>query len=151
MKYSLNDYFNLSAGRYHTGIVCIHTAIITARGFRPPRNRPFLFALKAGAGFFRSTTSASQRRPHSFGALWAALRWPRSATVARRARQRPGRCRPRDENNGQSFNLGIFAVLTRCQTANRIFRLPRHDDAQWRRRRSGKPLWRHISFTRDTR
>src|SRR6266850_7032672 len=110
LKYSMNDYFNLSAGRYHTAIGYYNTAYHHGSFFQTTANRPFLFAFESRGGILplhNVGLSITGRIPSApFG-----LRYVAEIGNGRAARSplvRPGQTAV-DENNGKAFNLAIFA------------------------------------------
>src|SRR5882724_10908442 len=109
LKYSRNEYFNLSAGRYHTSIGYYNTAFHHGSFFQTTANRPFLFAFESRGGILplhNVGLSLTGRIPS------APLGLRYVAEIGNGRAARPG-ARPVqtvvDENNGKSFNLGIFA------------------------------------------
>ncbi|HEV7902233.1 MAG TPA: hypothetical protein VGO96_00225, partial [Pyrinomonadaceae bacterium] len=50
LRYAMNDYLNLSAGRYHSGIGYYNTAFHHGSYFATAANRPFLFAFESQGG-----------------------------------------------------------------------------------------------------
>src|SRR5207237_7704737 len=50
LKYQFNDYFNLSAGRYHTAIGYYNTAYHHGSWFQTAADRPFIFAFESMVG-----------------------------------------------------------------------------------------------------
>lgn len=110
LKYSLNDYFNLSAGRYHTGIGYYNTAYHHGSWFQTTANRPFLFAFESRGGILplhNVGLSATGRIPSGpFGLRYVAEIG--NGRTARSPTARPVQTAV-DENNGKAFNLGIFA------------------------------------------
>src|SRR5438552_5865022 len=109
LKYSLNDYFNLSAGRYHTAIGYYNTAYHHGSWFQTTANRPFLFAFESKGGILplhNVGLSITGRIPS------APLGLRYVAEIGNGRAARPG-ARPVqsavDENNGKSFNLAIFS------------------------------------------
>ena len=109
LKYSMNDYFNLSAGRYHSAIGYYNTAYHHGSFFQTTANRPFLFAFESKGGMLplhNVGLSASGRIPHApFG-----LRYVAEIGNGRASRPfaRPVQSAV-DENNGKSFNLAVFS------------------------------------------
>ncbi|HLE61979.1 MAG TPA: hypothetical protein VI750_02505 [Pyrinomonadaceae bacterium] len=110
LKYSLNDYFNLSAGRYHTGIGYYNTAYHHGSFFQTTANRPFLFAFESRGGLLplhNVGLSLTGRIPS------APLGLRYIAEIGNGRAARSPLARPvqtvSDENNGKSFNLGVFA------------------------------------------
>ena len=109
LKYSMNDYFNLSAGRYHTSIGYYNTAYHHGSFFQTTVNRPFLFAFESRGGILplhNVGLSAAGRIPKApFGLRYV-------AEIGNGRASRPF-ARPVqsvvDENNGKSFNLAIFS------------------------------------------
>jgi hypothetical protein len=109
LKYSMNDYFNLSAGRYHTAIGYYNTAYHHGSFFQTTANRPFLFAFESRGGILplhNVGLSVAGRIPS------APLGLRYVAEIGNGRAARPG-ARPVqsavDENNGKSFNLAIFS------------------------------------------
>jgi hypothetical protein len=109
LKYSMNDYFNLSAGRYHTAIGYYNTAFHHGSFFQTTVNRPFLFAFESRGGILplhNVGLSVAGRIPKApFGLHYV-------AEIGNGRAARPF-ARPVqsfvDENNGKSFNLAIFS------------------------------------------
>jgi hypothetical protein len=115
LKYSMNDYFNLSAGRYHTAIGYYNTAYHHGSFFQTTANRPFLFAFESRGGILplhNVGLSVTGRIPS------APLGLRYIAEIGNGRAARPG-ARPVqtavDENNGKSFNLGIFSRPSQVQ------------------------------------
>jgi hypothetical protein len=110
LKYSLNDYFNFSAGRYHTAIGYYNTAYHHGSWFQTAANRPFLFAFESKGGILplhNVGVTATGRIPSApFGLRYVAEIG--NGRAARSAQARPVQTAV-DENNGKAFNLGIFA------------------------------------------
>ena len=113
LKYSMNEYFNLSAGRYHTAIGYYNTAYHHGSFFQTTVNRPFLFAFESRGGILplhNVGLSITGRIPSApFG-----LRYVAEIGNGRAARSplvRPVQTAV-DENNGKAFNLAIFARPT---------------------------------------
>ena len=109
LKYSMNEYFNLSAGRYHTAIGYYNTAYHHGSFFQTTANRPFLFAFESRGGILplhNVGLSITGRIPS------APLGLRYVAEIGNGRAARPG-ARPVqtavDENNGKSFNLAIFS------------------------------------------
>jgi hypothetical protein len=110
LRYALNDYLNLSAGRYHTGIGYYNTAFHHGSYFATAANRPFLFAFEGGGGILplhNVGVSATGRIPS--GKL--GLRYIAEVGNGRSARAPFDRTVQTsfDENNGKSYNLGVIA------------------------------------------
>jgi hypothetical protein len=109
LKYSMNDYFNLSAGRYHSSIGYYNTAFHHGSFFQTTVNRPFLFAFESRGGILplhNVGLSATGRIPNApFGLHYV-------AEIGNGRAARPG-ARPVqsvvDENNGKSFNLALYS------------------------------------------
>jgi hypothetical protein len=112
LKYSMNDYLNLSAGRYHTAIGYYNTAYHHGSFFQTTVDRPFLFAFESRGGILPL---------HNVG-LEIAGRIPKAPLglhyVAEIGNGRASRPLARpvqsvvDENNGKAFNLAIFSRPT---------------------------------------
>lgn len=110
LRYAMNDYLNLSAGRYHSGIGYYNTAFHHGSYFATAANRPFLFAFESQGGVLplhNVGVSATGRIPS--GAL--NLRYVAEVGNGRSARSALDRSVQTafDENNGKSYNLGINA------------------------------------------
>ena len=110
LKYHPNDYFSLSAGRYHTSIGYYNTAYHHGSWFATAADRPFIFAFEGKGGILplhNVGLSATGRIPHSpFG-----LRYVAEIGNGRASRSRLDQAVQTavDENNGKAFNLGVFA------------------------------------------
>lgn len=110
LRYTPNDYFNFSAGRYHTAIGYYNTAYHHGSWFQTAANRPFIFAFEGKGGILPlhnvgvSVTGRIPRAP--FG-----LRYVAEIGNGRASRSPLDRAVQTavDENNGKAFNLGIFA------------------------------------------
>jgi hypothetical protein len=109
-QYSANDYFNLSVGRYHTGIGFYNTAFHHSTWLQTTVDRPFLFAFEDSGGVLpihNVGLSATGRVPSGeLGLHYIAevgngrtSRSPLDVTVQNKV----------DENNGKSVNLGLYA------------------------------------------
>jgi len=112
LKYSMNDYFNLSAGRYHTSIGYYNTAYHHGSFFQTTVNRPFLFAFESRGGILplhNVGLSATGRIPNApFGLHYVAeIGNGRAARLGARPVQSVV-----DENNGKSFNLALYSRPT---------------------------------------
>ena len=110
LRYAMNDYLNLSAGRYHTGIGYYNTAFHHGSYFATAANRPFLFAFESQGGVLplhNVGVSATGRIPS--GTL--GLRYIAEVGNGRSARSAADRAVQTafDENNGKSYNLGVIA------------------------------------------
>jgi len=110
LKYTHNDYFTMSAGRYHTGIGFYNTAYHHGSFFQTTANRPFLFAFESRGGILplhNVGLSIGGRIPS------APLGLRYVAEIGNGRASRSPLARPvqsaADENNGKSFNLGLFA------------------------------------------
>jgi hypothetical protein len=110
LRYAMNDYLNLSAGRYHSGIGYYNTAFHHGSYFATAANRPFLFAFEGQGGLLplhNVGVSATGRIPS--GSL--GLRYIAEVGNGRSARSAVDRTVQTafDENNGKSYNLGLNA------------------------------------------
>jgi hypothetical protein len=110
LRYAMNDYLNLSAGRYHSGIGYYNTAFHHGSYFATAANRPFLFAFEGQGGLLplhNVGVSATGRIPS--GSL--DLRYIAEVGNGRSARSAVDRTVQTafDENNGKSYNLGLTA------------------------------------------
>lgn len=110
LRYSPNDYFNFSAGRYHTAIGYYNTAYHHGSWFQTAVNRPFIFAFESKGGILplhNVGLSITGRIPSApFG-----LRYVAEIGNGRASRSPLDRSVQTaiDENNGKGFNLGVFA------------------------------------------
>ncbi|HKP72316.1 MAG TPA: hypothetical protein VJT82_05225, partial [Pyrinomonadaceae bacterium] len=110
LRYAMNDYLNLSAGRYHSGIGYYNTAFHHGSYFATAANRPFLFAFESQGGVLplhNVGVSATGRIPS--GKL--GLRYVAEVGNGRSARSAVDRTVQTafDENNGKSYNLGLIS------------------------------------------
>jgi hypothetical protein len=110
LRYAMNDYLNLSAGRYHSGIGYYNTAFHHGSYFATAANRPFLFAFEGQGGLLplhNVGVSATGRIPS--GSL--NLHYIAEVGNGRSARSAIDRTVQTafDENNGKSYNLGLNA------------------------------------------
>jgi hypothetical protein len=116
LEYSLNDYFNLSLGRYHTAIGYYNTAYHHSSWLQTTTGRPFLFAFEDDGGILPVHTvgvSASGEIPSgSLGLHYVleagngrASRSPLSEPVQNEV----------DESNRKAINFAIFARPDRMQ------------------------------------
>jgi hypothetical protein len=110
LRYAMNDYLNLSAGRYHSGIGYYNTAFHHGSYFATAANRPFLFAFEGQGGVLplhNVGVSATGRIPS--GSL--GLRYIAEVGNGRSARSASDRTVQTafDENNGKSYNLALNA------------------------------------------
>ena len=110
LEYSLNDYFSLSAGRYHTAIGYYNTAYHHSSWLQTTTGRPFLFAFEDDGGILPVHTggvSAGGEIPSgSLGLLYVveagngrASRSPLSEPVQNVV----------DEGNRKALNVALFA------------------------------------------
>ncbi|MFL6332187.1 MAG: hypothetical protein ACJ754_02485 [Pyrinomonadaceae bacterium] len=110
LRYAPNDYLNLSAGRYHTAIGFYNTAYHHGSWFQTAVNRPFIFAFESKGGILplhNVGVSATGRIPS--GSL--GLHYIAEVGNGRASRSRLDQAVQTavDENNGKSFNLGLFS------------------------------------------
>jgi TolA-binding protein len=126
LRYAHNDYFNFSAGRFHSAIGYYNTAYHHGSWFQTAANRPFIFAFESKGGILplhNVGLSITGRIPSApLGLRYVAeigngraSRSPLDRTVQTAV----------DENNGKAFNLGIFArpkSLPGFQTGFSIYR-----------------------------
>jgi hypothetical protein len=111
LQYSYNDYFNLSAGRYHTAIGYYNTAYHHSTWFQTATGRPFLFQFEDRGGILPIHTvgvSASGAIPSGRLGLHYV------AEVGNgRASRHPFLDEPVqnviDEQNHKAYNLALFA------------------------------------------
>jgi hypothetical protein len=110
LRYTPNDYFNFSAGRYHTAIGFYNTAYHHGSWFQTAANRPFIFAFESKGGILplhNVGLSVTGRIPSApFG-----LRYVAELGNGRASRSPIDRSVQTaiDENNGKAVNLGLFA------------------------------------------
>jgi hypothetical protein len=110
LRYAHNDYFTFSAGRSHTAIGYYNTAYHHGSWFQTAANRPFIFAFESKGGMLplhNVGLSITGRIPSApFG-----LRYVAEIGNGRASRSPLDRAVQTavDENNGKSFNLGVFA------------------------------------------
>jgi hypothetical protein len=110
LRYAPNDYLNLSAGRYHSAIGFYNTAYHHGSWFQTAVNRPFIFAFESKGGILplhNVGVSATGRVPS--GSL--GLHYTAEVGNGRASRSRLDAAVQTavDDNNGKSFNLGLFA------------------------------------------
>jgi hypothetical protein len=126
LRYTPNDYFNFSAGRYHTAIGFYNTAYHHGSWFQTAANRPFIFAFESKGGILplhNVGVSVTGRIPSApFG-----LRYVAELGNGRASRSPIDRSVQTaiDENNGKAVNLGIFArpiSIPGLQTGFSIYR-----------------------------
>lgn len=126
LRYAHNDYFNFSAGRFHSAIGYYNTAYHHGSWFQTAANRPFIFAFESKGGILplhNVGLSITGRIPSApFG-----LRYVAEIGNGRASRSPLDRAVQTavDENNGKAFNLGIFArpkALPGFQTGFSIYR-----------------------------
>jgi hypothetical protein len=126
LRYAHNDYFNFSAGRFHSAIGYYNTAYHHGSWFQTAANRPFIFAFESKGGILplhNVGLSITGRIPSaSLG-----LRYVAEIGNGRASRSPLDRAVQTsvDENNGKAFNLGIFArpkSLPGFQTGFSIYR-----------------------------
>jgi hypothetical protein len=109
-RYTPNDYFNLSVGRYHTSVGYYNTAFHHAAWMQTTADRPLLFQFEDNGGILpihNVGLSATGRIPSgSLGLRYLAevgngrtFRSPIQEAVQNK----------QDENNGKSVNIGILA------------------------------------------
>ena len=110
LKYQPNDYFSLSAGRYHTAIGYYNTAYHHGSWFQTAADRPFIFAFESGGGILPLHNvgfSMTGRIPNApFGLHYIAE--VGNGRAARSRLDHPVQSVV-DENNGKAFNVGMFA------------------------------------------
>jgi hypothetical protein len=126
LRYAHNDYFNFSAGRFHSAIGYYNTAYHHGSWFQTAANRPFIFAFESKGGILplhNVGLSITGRIPSApFG-----LRYVAEIGNGRASRSPIDRAVQTsvDENNGKAFNLGIFArpkTLPGFQTGFSVYR-----------------------------
>jgi hypothetical protein len=126
LRYAHNDYFNFSAGRFHSAIGYYNTAYHHGSWFQTAANRPFIFAFEGKGGILplhNVGLSITGRIPSAP----LGLRYVAEIGNGRASRSPLDRAVQTsiDENNGKAFNLGIFARpkgLPGFQTGLSIYR-----------------------------
>ena len=111
IQYSYNDYFNISAGRFHTAIGYYNTAYHHSTWFQTTTGRPYLFAFEDEGGILPTHTvgvTATGLVPSGgLGLHWVA------EVGNNRASQNPIEQEPVqnqvDDQNHKAFNLAAFA------------------------------------------
>src|SRR5438309_3437821 len=110
LQYAPNDYFNLSAGRYHTAIGYYNTAYHHSTWLQTATGRPFLFEFEDKGGILpihNVGVSASGLIPSgSLGLHYVAEAGNGRASSSSRAEAVQNLV---DENNLKAFNLALFA------------------------------------------
>jgi TolA-binding protein len=110
LKYQPNDYFSLSAGRYHTAIGYYNTAYHHGSWFQTAADRPFIFAFESRGGILPLHNvgfSITGRIPNApFGLHYIAE--VGNGRASRSRLDHPVQSVV-DENNGKAYNLGMFA------------------------------------------
>jgi hypothetical protein len=111
LQYSLNDYFNLAIGRYHTAIGYYNTAYHHSTWFQTATGRPFLFQFEDRGGILPIHSvgvSASGEIPSG----WMGLHYVAEVGNGRASRS-PFEDEPVqnvvDDQNRKAFNLALFA------------------------------------------
>jgi len=110
IRYSYNDHFKLSFGRYHTPINYWNTAFHHGTWFQTATGRPLLFFFEDGGGplpvhnvgmSLTGTVPSGKLDLHYIAEIGNGrpARTPQNTTVQN----------SQDENNGKSFNLGFYA------------------------------------------
>lgn len=126
LRYTPNDYFNFSMGRYHTAIGYYNTAYHHGSWFQTTVDRPFIFAFESKGGILplhNVGLSVTGRVPSApFG-----LRYIAEIGNGRASRSPLDRSVQTsvDENNGKAFNLGLYArpkTVPGFQTGFSIYR-----------------------------
>lgn len=109
LQYSPNDYFNLSAGRYHTAIGYYNTAYHHSTWLQTATGRPFLFQFEDDGGILpihNVGVSATGMIPSGrLGLHYVAEVGNGRASSSPNAEAVQNTV---DENNGKSFNLGFY-------------------------------------------
>ena len=110
LQYAVNDYLNLSLGRYHTAIGFYNTAYHHSTWMQTTVDRPFLFEFEDRGGILpihNVGLSATGRIPSgSLGLHYVAEIG--NGRTSRSPLDEPVQS-VRDENNGKAFNLAVFA------------------------------------------
>ena len=109
LQFSPNDYFNVSAGRYHTAIGYYNTAYHHSTWLQTATGRPFLFQFEDDDGILpihNVGVSATGMIPSGrLGLHYIAEVGNGRASSSPNAEPVQNRV---DENNGKSFNLGFY-------------------------------------------
>lgn len=126
LKYQPNDYFSLSAGRYHTAIGYYNTAYHHGSWFQTAVDRPFIFAFEDSGGILplhNVGLSLTGRIPNApFGLHYIVE--VGNGRASRSPLDRPVQTAV-DENNGKAVNFGMFArpsSLPGFQTGFSVYR-----------------------------
>ena len=109
-QYSANDYFNLSAGRYHTAIGFYNTAYHHATWLQTTVDRPFLFAFEDKGGILpihNVGLTVGGRIPSGRLGLHYSAELGNGRT-SRSLLDEPVQ-NVQDENNRKAYNLAVFA------------------------------------------
>jgi hypothetical protein len=110
VRYSFNDYFKLSAGRYHTAIGFYSTAYHHSTWMQTATDRPFIFAFEDEGGVLPiHNVGLSAQGIIPSGKV--GLQYVAEIGNGRTSRSKfaePVQDRI-DENNGKAFNLAVFA------------------------------------------
>jgi hypothetical protein len=109
LQYSHNDYFNISAGRYHTAIGYYNTAYHHSTWLQTATGRPFLFQFEDGGGILPvhnvGVTASGLIPSGRLGLHYVAeVGNGRASSFYAEAVQNVV-----DENNGKSVNVALFA------------------------------------------
>jgi hypothetical protein len=126
LQYSYNDYFSLSAGRYHTAIGYYNTAYHHSTWLQTTTGRPFLFAFEDDGGVLpvhNVGISASGRIPSGQLGLHYVAEVGNGRT-SRTPLDEPVQ-NVVDENNHKAFNFAVFARPTKIpglQTGFSVYR-----------------------------
>jgi len=110
LQYAPNDYFNLSAGRYHTAIGYYNTAYHHSTWLQTATGRPFLFEFEDKGGILPihnvGVWAAGLIPSGSLGLHYVAEAGNGRASSSSRAEAVQNLV---DENNLEAFNLALFA------------------------------------------
>jgi hypothetical protein len=113
LQYAPSDYFHVAAGRYHTGIGFYNTAYHHSTWLQTTVDRPFLFAFEDEGGVLPIHNVGLT----SYGAIPSGrlgLNYIGEIGNGRASRSPLDEAvqNVQDENNGKSFNLGLYARPT---------------------------------------
>ncbi len=110
LRYSFNDYFKVSAGRYHTAIGFYNTAYHHSTWMQTATDRPFIFEFEDSGGILpvhNVGISAEGMIPSGKMGLHYVAEIGNGRT-SRSPLDEPVQNRI-DENNGKAFNIALFA------------------------------------------
>jgi hypothetical protein len=150
LQYSPSDYFHVAAGRYHTAIGFYNTAYHHSTWLQTTVDRPFLFAFEDEGGVLPIHNVGLT----SYGAIPSGrlgLNYIAEIGNGRASRSPLDEAvqNVQDENNGKSFNLGLYARPTSVrglQAGVSVYRDTLHPDFT---SKIGQTIWAgHVVYQR---